>query len=362
MNLSQSKFAIHCSKLIHILILWLSVSGASVAAPPSVIVTELRLQPFSNDVEALGTLRANESVDLMATVTDRVTQVSFNDGQRVKQGDVLVLLDDKEERAQLTEEQARLNEAQRQVERLQPLAKRNAATRSTLDEEQREVETASARIAAIEAKMTERRIIAPFDGIVGLRQISVGALAQPGLVLATIDDDSVMKLDFSVPEIFLSSLKPGLELEARTDAYRKQVFHGSIASIDSRVDPITRSVVVRALVNNEESILKPGMLMQVKLRAQPREVLVLPEEALVSTATRHTVFIAEKNNDKNLAKNLTITIGERRKGEVEVLSGLKAGDLVIVHGVNRIKPNQEVAVVASEKNNESLQELLPKKR
>ena len=205
---------------------------------------------LSETVEALGTLRANESVNLTSTVTELVTAVNFDDGQRVKKGDVLIAMDTSEERAELAEQRSFLDEAQRQVDRLAPLVKRGAASESTIDTKRREAQGARARIKAIESRIAKRIIKAPFNGVVGLRNISVGALAQPGAELTTIDDDAVMKLDFAVPSVFVATLKPGLSIEAESAAYPGRVFKGTVSSVSSRIDPVTRSIVARALIDN----------------------------------------------------------------------------------------------------------------
>ncbi|MFT7823843.1 MAG: efflux RND transporter periplasmic adaptor subunit [Sulfurimonas sp.] len=174
-----------------------------------VYVVDVALQPYSDRIEALGTLQANEQVALSASVTERVTALYFDDNQRVKKGDLLVELDAREEFAELAEEESRLAEASRQLKRLEPLSARGAASQSALDESRLEVETAQARIRAIRARIELRRIRAPFDGVLGLRNISVGSLVKNDSLIATIDDDTVMKLDFTVPSLHLPLLQKG---------------------------------------------------------------------------------------------------------------------------------------------------------
>jgi len=340
-------------------LLALSVANITAAETP-VIVTTVNKVDFIDEVEGLGTLRANESVDLMSSVTERVTKVLFSDGERVKQGQVLVELDFAEEQSQLAEEQSRLNEALKQVQRLEPLARKNAATQATLDEQQREVETARARMQAIQSRINERKIRAPFDGVVGLRNLSVGAIVQPGTLVTTIDDDSIMKLDFSIPALFITAVKPGLSIAATSRAFENQLFRGEVSSVDSRIDPVTRSVVVRALINNEQYQLKPGLLMRVELQANPRKTLVIPEESVLPTATRNFVYLVKRSGEQLVAERIEVTLGKRRKGEVEVLSGLQEKDQIIVHGINRVQSGQPITIRAEEKNNETLKQMLNK--
>ncbi|MEM8844301.1 MAG: efflux RND transporter periplasmic adaptor subunit [Pseudomonadota bacterium] len=332
---------------------------ANQEAAPVFVATVERVE-FVDQIEALGTLKANENVNLTSTVTERITNISFEDNQRVDRGDVLIQMDIAQEQAELAEEQSRLQEAQNQVNRLRPLVERGAASNSVLDEQEREFRIAQARIKAINSRISERRIVAPFEGVVGIRNISVGDLAQPGTVLVTVDDDSVMKLDFSIPEIFLATLKPGIEIEAQTSAYPGLIFKGNIASVDSRVDPVTRSVTARALLDNDDHLLKAGMLMRVILNKNPREAVIVPEEAIITIGNEQAVMVIEEN-ENTTAERQVVTIGERRKGEVEILSGLEEGQQIVTHGAFRLRPGAIVDVKAIQTGNESLTELLSQK-
>ena len=333
--------------------------SSGVAMPPTpVIVSAVEQKPIVEEVEALGTLRANESVDLTSTVTELVTDVLFQDGQRVSKGDVLVKMDAAEEEAELVEEQSLLEEAKRQVDRIAPLAAKGAASESILDERRREVETANARIKAIRSRISKRQITAPFDGVVGLRNVSTGALAQPGTLMTTIDDDRVMKLDFSVPSVFLSVLEPGAKILAQTKAYPAETFEGTLVRVDSRIDPITRAVLVRALIENPDRRLKPGLLMRVVLQKKPRETLVIPEEAVVPSGSQyHVLVVQDTENGQTVAKK-KVELGVRRQGEVEVLSGVEPGDLVVTHGTMRAIPGKAVSVTAEEDGNQTLEEMM----
>ena len=338
---------------------WLAAQqGGGPQAPTPVIVTELGEQAFSETVEALGTLRANESVDLTSTVTELVTAVNFDDGQRVKKGDVLIEMDTSEERAELAEQRSFLDEAQRQVNRLTPLVKRGAASESSIDTQRREAQGARARIQAIESRIAKRIIKAPFDGVVGLRNISVGAVAQPGAELTTIDDDAVMKLDFAVPSVFVATLKPGLSIEAESAAYPSRVFKGTVSSVNSRIDPVTRSIVARALIDNPKGELRPGLLMRVELEKSPRQALVVPEEAVVPVGNENFVWIVVDKDGQPVAERRTVTLGTRQFGGVEVLTGLSPGERVITHGTLRMRPGAPLTITAVEDGDEPLDSLL----
>nr|WP_136250412.1 efflux RND transporter periplasmic adaptor subunit [Ningiella ruwaisensis] len=334
-------------------------ASANSANPVPVFVAQAVNQNLNDEIEALGSLQANENVNLTSTVTERVIQVNFDDNQSVKKGDLLAVMDFAQEEAELAEEQSRLDEAKRQINRLRPLVEEGVASSSALDVQEREVNTARARIKAIESRINERRIIAPFDGVVGIRNISVGALVQPGTLITTIDDISVMKLDFSIPEVYLSALERGISVRATSSAYPGRVFTGTITSIDSRVDPVTRAVLSRALIDNEEGLLKAGMLMQVVLKANPRKALVVPEEALIVLGNKKYVMRVEEDaNGEVIAKRTQVELGLRLKGEIEIISGLEEGERVVTHGTLRISDGAKVSVRAIEDNNQSLQEML----
>ena len=330
------------------------------AAPAtSVIVAEVQRVDFEDRIEALGTLHANESVELTASVTETVSALYFDDGQRVAADTLLVEMTSTEEHAQLEEAQSLLDEAARQYRRVQSLATQGTASQSLLDERRRELETARARLTAIESRLSDRLIKAPFAGVLGLRKISVGALVEPGDLITTLDDDTQMKLDLAVPNVYLGNLRPGMGVVATTRAYGERQFTGEVRSIDSRVDPVTRSVQVRVLLPNPERLLKPGMLMQVTLRKDPREALVIPEAALMPLGREQYVLIASpEDGELHKVERRRIAIGSRRPGEVEVIDGLNEGDWVITEGTLRVRPGQQVDVRAIDDGSRTLRELL----
>ena len=292
---------------------------------------------------------------MTATVTETISAIHFDDGDRVEKDQVLVEMTSREEHAQLEEASATANEAYRQYQRIKPLATEGTAAKSLLDERKREWETARARLAGIESLLADRLIKAPFEGVVGLRDLSVGALVQPGDLITTLDDDRVMKLEFPVSAAYLDALRPGLEVMANSRAFSGRSFSGSIKSIDSRIDPVTRSIRVRALLPNPERLLKPGMLMHVELQENPRKALVIPEEALQPLGEQQFVFIVR---DDNTVEKREVTIGGRRPGRVEVLEGLTEGDRVITHGHARAAPDQAVTISAVDDGSRTLPELL----
>lgn len=312
--------------------------------PPAVKVVAAEVKPMADRIEALGTLTANESVDLTAKVTETVTSLDFTDGQRVKKGDVLATMHSEEARALLGETESTAQESLRQYERTKQLSSQGAASAAQLDEARRVHETARARQLAVQSRIDNLTITAPFDGVVGLRNISVGALVQPGDLITTVDDDSVMKLDFPVPSPFLPVLVTGAPVEARARAFGGKVFSGQIRSVSSRIDPVTRTVTVRAEIPNAERLLKPGLLMTVELRTNERQAVVVPEEALLPAGRKNFLMTVEDGTDGPVARKVEVEVGARQAGEIEILGGLAAGQRVITHGALKAADGEAIQI------------------
>lgn len=313
--------------------------------PPSVIVTAALpgKQQIYDGVEAVGTAYAAESVDITAVAAERITEILFTDGAFVKQGAIIATLEQSEEQAQLAAVKEQMTEDERELARLQELLKDKAAAKRDYDEQLTRSKITAQGAAEIEARIEDRIIRAPFDGILGVRRVSLGALVRAGDVIATIDDIREIKLDFSVPSSFLPVLKPGTPVDATTDAAPGVVFQGKVESVDTRVDPVTRSVLVRAIIPNPDVVLKPGLLMQVTLQNNLREAMVIPEESVLQKGERHTVLVV--GADDTVVEK-TIETGARRPGLVEVLKGLEPEDRVITRGGMRVRPGQKVSVAA----------------
>jgi len=335
------------------------LQAADTSKPPgtAVVVSTARLAQFADRIEALGTLRANESVALTASVAEIVSAIHFDDGDRVEKDQVLVEMTSDEEHALLEEAHASSREAYRQYKRVMSLETQGTAAKSLLDERRREWETARARLAAIESRLADRLIKAPFAGVLGLRDLSVGALVEPGDLITTLDDDSVMKLELQVPATYIEALRPGLGVVAGARAYQGRRFEGEVKAIDSRVDEATRAIRVRALLPNPNRILKPGMLMQVELLKEPRETLIIPEEALMPLGDRQYVLVVDPADGNRVARREVMT-GGRRPGEVEIMAGLKPGEQVITQGTLKARPGEQVVVAAVDDGTRPLDELL----
>lgn len=295
-----------------------------------------------DEVESVGTALANESLNITPKVSDTITRIHFTDGQFVRQGDVLVELTNAAEAARLAEAQTALDDARRQYERMQQLSSDNLVSRSDLDDANSRLDTAVARLEGVMANMQDRLIRAPFDGILGFRNVSEGSLVTPNTIITTLDDISVIKLDFNVAESYLAQLGTGLQVESHTIAYPGRIFAGKVQVLGSRVDPVTRSVQVRAEIDNPEGELRPGMLLTVGMMLNEREVIVVPEEALVPTAGRQYVFVVD---EESIARRVEVSLGSRRPGIVEITQGLVPGQRIITEGVAQVRPNQPVRIL-----------------
>jgi len=333
------------------------LGGGQAGQATPVIVSSAYTDDFVDRVEAIGTLRANETITLASTVTDTVTAVNFTDGQRVKKGDILVEMTSGEEKALLDQQRALVNEASKQLERTRDLIKSGAASASVLDERQREFRAAKAGMDALQSRLENYIIVAPFDGVVGLRNISVGALLQPATTITTLDDDTVMKLDFAVPSVYLPTLKPGVAIVARATGFKEE-FKGEVTAIDSQINEITRSVTVRAIIPNPDGKLKPGLLMAVELLKNPRKAVGIPENAIVPEGRKHFVFVIDETQNPPVTEKREITIGARRPGDLEVVENLKHGEKVVVQGTMSVRDGGPVKITAEQKKGESLQALL----
>jgi membrane fusion protein, multidrug efflux system len=301
---------------------------------PLVTLGEVRREQLYDTVEAIGTAQANESVTLTAKVTDTVRSVDFEDGDFVDEGAVLVQLTNSEEQALLAEAQANLDDANSQLRRLEDLAGRGLTSESELDVARSRAAASEARLNTIVARLRDRLIQAPFSGLLGFRQVSPGTLLAPNTPITTIDDISLIKLDFTVPETFFGAMQPGATVLARSVSYPDREFEGIVRTVGSRVDPITRAIQVRAHVQNEDRALRPGMLLTVRVVMAERSALVVPENAVYQIQDRAYVFLVDADM---VAHEHEIVLGDRRFGLVEVRGGLDEGDRIVVEGIVKLR-------------------------
>jgi membrane fusion protein, multidrug efflux system len=315
-----------------------ALSGSEVP-PAAVELKTARAGAIRSIFEAVGSTHANESVTIAAKLSGIVERINFSDGQRVKAGEVLVELSAGELKAELAAKRALRDNAKQVYDRARRLLDSRNMPEAKVEEALAALQAADARIKADEAKLADMVIRAPFTGRVGLRRVSLGALVSPTAEITTLDDTSVVKLDFEVPETLIGALKPGLGVAAKSAAYPEQGFAGKVAVIGTRVDPVSRAVLVRAELPNERDALKPGMFMTVSMTLGARtDAVLIAEEAVLVRDDRKYVYIVRQGR----ALETTVQLGRRAGAEVEVLSGVAVGDQLVVAGQQRLRDGQAV--------------------
>ena len=311
-------------------------------------VAQARRGAVTVSVEAVGTAHAIEAIIVTSKVTGIISKIHFEEGQRVSAGTVLVELDSRELQAELAEMRAEHDNALRLYDRVRKLYETRNVPLARLDELYGELMAAEARVSADEARLSDYVIRAPFDGRLGLRRVSVGALVNPGAEITTLDDTSRIKVDLRVPETALARVAAGQPLTVRSAAYPGRVFEGRVMTIGSRVDPVTRSVEVRGEFANDDDALRPGMFLTSTLTTATRaDAVLIPEEAVVSSGDTQFLFAVIDGK----AVKREIDVGEHIAGEVEVLSGLDAGVAVIVGGVQKVRDGTKVKAVPVKRAN-----------
>lgn len=320
--------------------------GGQGGADRPVPVTTVRLQPesFAERISAIGTVKARESVTITAKVSELVQQVHFDSGDEVRAGAPLITLSDRQQQAALAEAQASADEAERLYRRQSELAAQQLIARSQLDNQRATRDAAKARVAQIRAQLADRVIRAPFSGVLGLRQVSTGALVTPGVAIATLDDLARVHVDFPLPEAQLSMAAPGRAIRGTAAAWPQREFTGAIAIIDARIDPATRAVMVRADLPNPERLLRPGMLVNVELPGATREALLVPEIAVVQVGRESFLY---RVKDDGSVEQIDVVIGARSGGKAEVVEGAKAGDRIVVDGTGKLRPGAKIVEAAA---------------
>ncbi len=322
--------------------------GAGGGQAPVVETLPVVTGVITETAEAVGTTRAFESVQINAKISGIVEAVSFNEGTTVKVGDELLRLDGAERRADLegaraaiTQEEARRNELRTRLDRAIQLRRSGAGTEALVDDLQAQVKTSDsaiqsvlARERAAQARMNDVVVRAPFTGRVGIRQISVGTYLDNRTNITTLDDISRIRLDFQVPENLLARIETNAAVRASAAAFEKRIFDGRVVVIDTRIDPVTRSVRLSAVIDNKDLALRPGMFMNAWLEVSKREkALLVPEESIVGEGPLQIAFAVKDNK----VERRIVKLGQRESGKVEVLEGLKEGEQVVVRGLHRAR-------------------------
>ena len=323
-----------------------AASGAPVSAPGvSVDATKVERLAMPKGITAVGSLRSDESVTLRPEVAGRISAIQFREGERVAKGAPLIKLDPSVTQAEFQQAQANMTLAKAKYDRAIDLQGKGFISGQAKDEAENNLKVGEASLALAQAKLAKLSIAAPFSGIIGLRSVSVGDYVKEGADMVNLEAIDPLKVDFRVPEIYLSQIRAGQSLQMNLDAVPGKTYEGKVIAINPLVDAAGRAVVIRAQVRNQDTSLRPGMFVRVRLLTQQtQEALVVPEQAIVPQGDEWFVFrvVAGK------AQRAKVEIGQRRDGKAEVLKGLNDGDMIITAGQLKIRDGVPVTIAAAQ--------------
>jgi membrane fusion protein (multidrug efflux system) len=310
--------------------------------PAAVEAATVKVERVTVQIDAVGTLEPAEAVRLAPEIDGILAEILFREGAHVKAGQVMVRLDDAILKAELAQSRAELTLAEANFERADTLLKQRSGTQRARDEAFAALMTSRASVQLAQTRLDKTVLRAPFDGILGLRSVSKGGYVNSGDTLVTLQSIDPLKVDFRVPETLLSSIREGQKIELRTDALPDRTFEGEIYAIDPQLDVNGRALKLRALVDNHDQILRPGLFARVGISAENREnAILIPEAAVVPEGNSRYVFRIKDGK----AERVAVKLGLRRNGEVEVTEGLAPGDVVITGGQQRVRNGGRVEVI-----------------
>ena len=308
--------------------------------PPSVEVARVQVARLADDVHAVGSLKSRQSVMLRPEVSGRVTRLNFRDGERVRRGQLLVQLDDQLQMALVQQSQAERSIARANHKRNQELVGQGFISQRSVDESGANLQVSDAKLALAEATAARLKIVAPFDGVTGIRNVNVGDYLKDGADIVNIEDLEAIFVDFRLPERFQSKVQPGQQAVVETDALPGRKFGALVLAIDPLVDANGRSVGIRGCIDNRAMQLRPGMFARITTVFGERpNARVIPEEAIVPQGGRQFVIRLTDGPDAEtkVAQRVEVQVGLRRPGQVEIVQGLQEGDLIVTAGQQRVQ-------------------------
>ena len=331
-----------------------ATKGGAAAIPVSVMtVAQGRVQ---EDLQAVGSLLSNESVVLRPEVPGRIAQIAFKDGQTVRRGQLLVALDSTVNAAEVAKARAEWELAVSNQKRADDLASKNFISPSAREQASSNAQVLEASLKLAEARLSKMRIVAPFDGVVGIRNVSIGDYVKDGADLINIEDVRTLKVDFRLPERYMTQVKVGQPVDVSADALPGKTFRGNLDAINPRVDATGRSLELRARIDNSGGSLRPGMFARVRvILGERNDALLIPEEAVVPQGDDFYVFRVIDREGQTVAQRVRVRAGVRRDAKVEIVDGLQNGDRVVIAGMRLARDGQLVRVV----NNPSSDKGLP---
>ncbi|MFN3713481.1 MAG: efflux RND transporter periplasmic adaptor subunit [Alcanivoracaceae bacterium] len=317
-------------------------AGGERQRPAQVVnVEQPRSAVLQRRVEAVGSARARQSVNITSEVDGRVARLALREGARVKAGDLLVALDDRTVRADLARADANLADARAAWQRASRLQDTRAVSEAEVDRLRAALQGAEADREAAASRLAYHQIRAPFAGVIGLRHVDTGSYVRAGDLITTLDDQDQLEVQFTVPERHLAALAVGQRVIARSDAWPDREFAGEVTQLDSRVDPVNRAITVKALLDNREQWLRPGQFLQVSLKVGEQQAWMIPEQAILTQGAVSFAFVAVDGK----AERRELALGSREQGWVEIRQGINEGDAVIVTGHTRLGGGSPVQVV-----------------
>ena len=302
--------------------------------------TKVRQMTMRDDAEAVGSLRSRRSVVLRPEISGRITQLNFSDGQRVRKGQLLVQLDDQLPRAQVQQSRAELSIARANHKRNQVLVAQGFISQRSVDESAANLEVAEAKLALAEATAQRLRIVAPFDGIAGIRGVNVGDYLKDGADIVNVEDLDAVYVDFRLPERLQNKVKTGQTARVAFDALPGVQYSAVVLAINPQIDADGRSLAVRGCIDNRRLQLRPGMFARVTaVFGERSDATVVPEEAIVPDGAAPYVLrvVAGPEEGSQVAKRTPVRLGARTPGFVEVVEGLAPGDVVVTAGQQRLQ-------------------------
>ena len=318
--------------------------NAATGTPTTIVVeaAPVTLGSVRRQIEAVGSLRSNESVIIRPEIAGRITEILFNEGQQVRKGTPLFRLDAAIARAQVEQAKASLVLSKANHERAEDLYRRGAGTQRARDEAVAKLHADEASLSLAQATLDKATLLAPFDGIIGLRRVSVGDYVNPGQDLVNLENIEQLKVDFRVPEIYSTQLRVGQTVRISLDAIPNSAYEGQVYAIDPAYDPNGRAIILRARLPNKDGLLRSGMFARVTLLVDEREqAVVVPETALVPVGGEQFIFRVVDGK----AVLTKVKIGQRRQGQVEIVEGLAHDAVIVTEGSVKLRDGAAVRTV-----------------
>lgn len=321
------------------------LSGTDFTPPPiTIAAATAKSAVWPSELEAVGNIRAARGVELSAETSGEVIAIAVQSGEQVKAGQSILTLNNSIEKAGLNRQQANLRLARLLYERDARLIKQKSIPQSQYDRSQADLDSAIAQLAETDAQLDNKRIVAPFSGTTGIIKVKVGDYIESGTPITNLQDLSELEIDFSVPDRYVPSLRPGLQIAVHVAAFPDKVFHATLSALDARVDAGTRNLMLRATLQDSEGLL-PGMFARLVIDLdQPTRVVTVPETAVSYSLHGNTVYVLTQSKGQTTANPRVVETGATRDGQIAILSGLLSSEWIVTVGQNKLYRGARVAI------------------